>query len=771
MAKFDYDSTLSPMDFQDLSADLIEARDGIQLERFGEGPDQGIDFRFVDSKGGLTVIQCKRLAKAAFPRLYREVSEKELAKIKKLNPQRYILVTSVSMNPARKRKLFEALNPYCVSESDIIGREQIDALLETFEDVLQKNVKLWVPSFSIFSKIINSAIFNRSSNELVSIKKDLKYFVRHLGVPNASKILDEKNVCIIAGIPGIGKTTLAEILILNLARNGFELVKVDSNIQEAHAVWDPDKRQVFYYDDFLGRTSLRPSLEKNEDSSLVSFIKQVKDSKNKKFILTTREYILQDAKELFERLSGKITDIYKYILQIEDLDRETRAKILYNHLYFSEIKTEDLEEIVSDKSYLKIIDHKNYSPRIINAMTIGFYDRYGDQEVSYREIFLKNLDNPEEVWKFPFSKHLDDYDRILILVLWTLSGEALYEDVKSCFESVTRRRAEVGSVAKASELFERSLRKIKNSFISSENQGGVILLKFFNPSVEDFLKIETRRNPGIIFEMIPAMLYFEQTQTCLSLMQILKLKGNGEESIQKLVQKANELLLSSTSRTARYYLSKTKFRPMRGFIHISERLMDYFKMRQLLETLDYDYCANYSIDLFSKIKGNGTYLHWEADRFIDWWMETINQRMGDDLFERLLGSVCLNLTEELDQTSSIYSIGRILKKYGQLVSDKMKEKIESGVNSYIDSSVESDTDDIEDVIGELESISEIFGKDCSYEIDRLSEKLEEKKKQDESENRFTMDDDDRPTPKREMATADIERMFSSLSGAKELGNG
>src|ERR1039457_2931992 len=113
MANYDFTNSLSPLDFELLSKDLLEAELGIQLENFSEGRDKGIDLRYAPIRGtGRTVfnlasfgvqekpqeliVQCKRYSE--FSDLKATLKNKELAKIQKLNPARYILTTSVSLS-------------------------------------------------------------------------------------------------------------------------------------------------------------------------------------------------------------------------------------------------------------------------------------------------------------------------------------------------------------------------------------------------------------------------------------------------------------------------------------------------------------------------------------------------------------------------------------------------------------------------------------------------------------------------------------------------
>ncbi|MBE8335767.1 restriction endonuclease, partial [Leptospira borgpetersenii] len=57
MPNYDF-RTLSPLDFEDLVRDLLQAEEGMRLESFGPGADQGIDFRFA-SGAGAVIVQAK----------------------------------------------------------------------------------------------------------------------------------------------------------------------------------------------------------------------------------------------------------------------------------------------------------------------------------------------------------------------------------------------------------------------------------------------------------------------------------------------------------------------------------------------------------------------------------------------------------------------------------------------------------------------------------------------------------------------------------------
>ncbi|MEC0270123.1 restriction endonuclease [Paenibacillus anseongense] len=501
----DYDFTsLSSYDFELLARDLLQKElKNKTFESFKSGRDGGIDLRYSVNKGNAIIVQCKHYAKSTFSNLKAEI-RKELPKIKKLKVKRYILVTSFGLTPSNKEEIIELLDPYIISTGDIFGKEDINNLLGKYPDVERSNFKLWLTSVTVMERIIHSDVYNKSDIELDLIKQKIKFYVQNKNYFQAKQILSEANYCIIAGAPGIGKTTLAEIILVDYLAHEYEVFKV-SSIDEAYKLYNPEKKQIFYYDDFLGQTSLDRKLNNNEDEDIIKFIKSVRKAEYTKFILTTREYILNQAKIIYEKLATSNFDEKKCIIQLSDYTLFNKAEILYNHLHFSETPALNKKKLLENKNYLKIINHKNYSPRIIEWMTV----MNNNEDQNYFNSFMNHLDNPQRLWQHAFEFQISEVAQRILIVMSTLSPNVLLEDLQLALDSYDSHRKTVSS----STDFRKALRQLEGNFIRVFKVDYETILSFSNPSIRDFIENYLAENLQELRPLCESLYFFDQCIT------------------------------------------------------------------------------------------------------------------------------------------------------------------------------------------------------------------------------------------------------------------
>jgi hypothetical protein len=107
----------------------------------------------------------------------------------------------------------------------------------------------------------------------------------------------------------------------------------------------------------------------------ITSLKDVEKSENKRIILTTRGYILEQARQAHERLERFDFGNNTYILDLEDYRDSARAAILYTNVYFSSLTDECKAAFASSEVYLLVIRHSNYNPRLIeNTIDLAVRD-------------------------------------------------------------------------------------------------------------------------------------------------------------------------------------------------------------------------------------------------------------------------------------------------------------------------------------------------------------------------------------------------------------
>ena len=534
-------SNLNDYEFEILCKDIMERKLSVKLHRFGKGRDGGIDL--CDGKEKMQyMIQVKHYIKSSYSNL-KATLKSELSKVEMMKPSDYYVCCSIELLPQQKKEIFSLFSNYMKNLSNIIDKTDIDDFLSKSEntEILEKNYKLWLCSTNVLSMIQNQHVFIDCNEILNDIEKYTKLFVTTKAYFECRNKLIDKNIIIIIGNPGVGKSTISKMLLLFFASNNYSVRYVtDNNIKDIKNILsrDPAKKEIILLDDFLGQHYLKLSEKQpNELKSLITFIEK---NQNKKIIMNSRITIINEAYSSSLDFAN-LFDTYEknnYLIDLEKMSFLEKAQILYNHLYFNELPNDLLVEIKKNKNYYLIVKHRNYNPRIIEYVTKPKnYNNIPSKE--YVDYILSKLDNPDSVWEDEFRNRLEEYDRVLMNTIYSLTNDKIKIEI---LEKAFNKRIRSITNNTTLNIFNEVINRLNNSLIRIIIDKKKRYISVINPSVNDFLNKKLSNNINEQITIINNAEYIEQ---------LIKFKEN-KKQIYELIYNNSIYKLNSIDKSTSY---------------------------------------------------------------------------------------------------------------------------------------------------------------------------------------------------------------------------
>jgi len=267
-------------------------------------------------------------------------------------------------------------------------------------------------------------------------------------------------------------------------------------------------------------------------------MEMVQQSPHSRFILTTREHILSGALQVSERLAHSLMLEHRCILELGDYSYGQKARILYNHLYFSDLPQEYKEEVLKDDFFLDVIKHQHYNPRLVEWLSAHTRLREVPLQ-AYRAHVSALLDSPETIWAHAFNQQISDGARHALLCLYTLGAWSDVVDLEPAFIALHRHSAAKYNQRIVAADFRAALKELDGAFLSYRSG----YASYLNPSVHEFVASVISNERETAEDLLTSAARFMQVANLWKLSA-----ARPASELRTLVMASMELLCRSLSR-------------------------------------------------------------------------------------------------------------------------------------------------------------------------------------------------------------------------------
>ncbi len=333
--------TLGWKAFQQLCVTIASELWGQTVQGYFEGNDGGRDGGFYgawvprgnEKLDGSFAVQCKFSALPNRSLAFSDLSE-ELAKARRLASRgladNYILFTNLRLTGKVDEEIVATFETVAgIKKCLCYGSDRISQFIRE-----SPRLRMLVPrvyGLGDLSQILDHRAYDQAREILSAMGDDLAKFVITDAYRNSAKALVEHGFVLLLGEPACGKSSIAAALALGAIDEwSCSTLKIrDASDFVAHS--NPNEpKQFFWVDDAFGVTQLDWQTTIDWNGAFAHIRGAIR--RGARFVFTSRDYIYRNARNFLKESALPVLNESQVVIRVEQLTKDEREQILYNHI-------------------------------------------------------------------------------------------------------------------------------------------------------------------------------------------------------------------------------------------------------------------------------------------------------------------------------------------------------------------------------------------------------------------------------------------------------
>ncbi len=323
--------------FQDLCIAVAEEILKRPVQRFLPTNDAGRDGAFIGTwkragaNSGTSTIQCKFTSRIG-ANLTLSLLNDELVKARRLAAQGlatdYIILTNHPISGQAEAKIKLAFEKTGVKTCRIFGHEWIVSQIRESPRLRMMAPRLY--GLGDLTELIDSRAYAQARLILSEMGDNLKKLVVTEAHRQSVRAISKHSIVLLLGSPAAGKSTIGGSLAIGAADIWDSHTIKATSPDDVQKHIDPNQRQFFWVDDAWGSTQYQR--DRTEAWNQVFPLMQGAIRQGSKFLLTSRDYIWNSAKNELKLQALPILKTSQVVINVHEFSIQEKAQILYNHL-------------------------------------------------------------------------------------------------------------------------------------------------------------------------------------------------------------------------------------------------------------------------------------------------------------------------------------------------------------------------------------------------------------------------------------------------------